>query len=63
MRYVLFREDPNTHKEVYLVGMLTTVPNRASDPAVAIGFESATDAYAFASRHQPYLDFWHVGLR
>lgn len=63
MRYVLFRENPNTHQEVYL--------KRVEDGAVvtttcaddAIKFRSSADAYRFGAMHNPLLDWWHAGLR
>jgi hypothetical protein len=65
LRYVLFRENPNTHKEVYLSPAVgdepeATVPT-VNSPRKALQFISAKVAYNFATRKG--LEWWRVGLR
>lgn len=60
-RYVLFREDPNTHREVYLADMNNCIPQLTADPDLAIPFPTARDGYDFGSVHK--LDWWKVGQR
>jgi hypothetical protein len=64
MRYVLFKEDPNTHGEVYLRHVDTLgFPHQTGMLERAARFDSAAEAYAFGVEHQPYLQWWRVGLR
>lgn len=60
--YVLFREDPNTHKEVYLAHISKSGRAYSTrDPRDAIRFETAAAGYALGSAHN--LEWWHVGRR
>jgi hypothetical protein len=59
--YVLFREDPNTHKEVYMAEMVGKRPVSVKDPLLAMTFKSARFAYAFGA--DAGLDWWRVGRR
>lgn len=62
LRYVFFRDDPSTHKEVYLAR--TDVGFTAVGRAVEtnLTFDLASEAYEFA---KPYavLQSWRVGSR
>jgi len=61
MNYVLFREDNNTHKEVYVSGCApgaVIVADRVED---ARHFTTARQAYEYGTAYG--LDWWHVGQR
>lgn len=67
MGYVIFREDPNSHEEVYLE-MVAKHDGKASvldteEVEQAAIFYTARDAYDWAQIEQPLLDNWRVGLR
>lgn len=64
-RYVLLREDANTHQEMYFVGFKPKTDALERSPHVfeARAFASAADAYRFAAMNSPTLDWWHVGER
>lgn len=65
MGYVIFREDPNTHNEVYITGNIT-VDGRlvtSESPEEARMFDTAREGYEYAGRAHPVLDNWRVGLR
>jgi hypothetical protein len=63
LRYVIFRDDPSTHDEVYLTRKpsggfgQTTKPEQSN-----LHFENAAEGYAFGKQF-PKLEFWRVGLR
>lgn len=63
LRYVFFREHPNTHDEVYATrtGEMTfgEVPNVGQSNLV---FDTAAEAYFFGS-YFPKLQNWRVGSR
>lgn len=63
LRYVLFRDDPSTHDEVYLArnekNGFTSV---GSPDETNVTFESAAEGYQFA-KHFPSLQHWRVGYR
>jgi hypothetical protein len=61
-QWVIFREDPNTHREVYMRCVLGGVVDRVSDVADARVFPTARAAYAFGAQHE-CLEWWHVGQR
>lgn len=66
MRYVLFSEDPNTHKEVYILGINPSESGPARiektrEPANARRFGTTAEAYAYGKRHR--LFWWRVGQR
>lgn len=66
MRYVLFSEDPNTHKEVYVRGIdpFETGAARVEktrDVAQARDFPDARTAYEYGKRYR--LFWWKVGQR
>lgn len=62
MSYVLFREDSNSHKEVYLArdgdGFISVPAPGLSN----LQFEDASEAYTFAGEF-PVLQSWRVGQR
>lgn len=63
MKYVLFREDNLTHKEVYLRIVDKedhTVTRKVEE---ALWFDSAATAYFIATRFILQLQWWRVGLR
>lgn len=60
--YVLFREDPNTHKEVYLLNLVAGVlPQSTKKPDRAKRFNSAAAGYTFGALFG--LNSWRVGQR
>lgn len=66
MRYVLFSEDPNTHREVYVGGIdpFLTGPGRICRTfrvSEARAFTTARDAYEYGRKHR--LLWWKVGAR
>lgn len=61
MQYVLFRENPNTHREVYLKRMLGEAAEWTENLAEAKKFASAKRAYAYGARFE--LEWWRVGQR
>jgi hypothetical protein len=61
MKYVLFREDSNTHREVFLAAIEKGKPLPCAEPQLALAFPSARSAYAFGAEHG--LDWWRVGRR
>jgi hypothetical protein len=63
LRYVLFRDDPSTHDEVYLArsGKSSFKPVKKVEHT-NLKFESAAEGYAFA-KHFPQLEHWRVGMR
>lgn len=67
MRYVLFKTNPNTRQEEYLLRLLTgpagpgfCVSENASE---AMAFETAAEAYRFGGACAPLFAWWRVGLR
>lgn len=65
--YVLYRESPDTHEEIYFCGLSgrteTTDSIEVSDePEEGIAFPTAAEAYAFAA-DKPALQWWKVGKR
>lgn len=63
MRYVLFRENPNTHQEQYIRAVDKDGPEVVDSPEDAKGFDCAADAYRYGAWFSPALDWWRVGLR
>ena len=63
--YVLYREDSNTHKEVYYVGEKKdggiSIHETTDDPRKAKHFPSARAGYEFGD--QEGLLHWRVGIR
>lgn len=65
LRYVIFRDDPSTHDEVYLARDAERKSGFCSVPSAeltAVTFESAAEGYAFA-KHFEQLQHWKVGQR
>lgn len=62
-RYVLFRENPNTHHDEYLVRVEKGEIVKSYNADDAKSFNAAADAYRFGATHHPLLDWWHVGQR
>jgi hypothetical protein len=65
LRYVLFRDDPSTHDEVYLAraeGNKSGFKHVKRPDQTSITFETAAEGYAFA-KHFPQLEYWRVGMR
>ncbi len=63
LRYVMFKDDPSTHDEVYLARTPQGGFTKVSAPEKSnITFESAAEGYAFGKQF-PKLDHWRVGLR
>lgn len=62
LRYVFFREHPNTHDEVYATrtGETFTEVHNAGESNLI--FETADEAYRFG-KHFPKLQNWRVGYR
>lgn len=70
-RIVLFHENPNTHRELYvqhvivttdtLTGRQTTKLITTRDVRDAVWFHTTAGAYAFGTNHG--LDIWRVGRR
>lgn len=64
MRYVLFREDPNTHQEVYVSAISPQKGVvRTTDVDEAMHFPTAADGYRVGAWWRPSLDWWRVGQR
>lgn len=65
LRYVIFRDDPSSHDEVYLArdpkSKTGFKPVKRADQT-GITFETAREGYAFA-KHFPLLEHWRVGQR
>lgn len=62
--YVIFREDPNTHEEVYIRSIGDGgVLHAVNDAESGAHFVTARDAYFWAQIYTPRLDNWRVGLR
>lgn len=65
--YVIFREDPNTHEEVYfkLIARADSRNVAITDEDVesAAQFDTARLGYEYAAQFSPLLDNWRVGLR
>jgi hypothetical protein len=61
--YVLFREHPNTHKEIYLAGVhpLSHVVSHTNYADCALRFATAADGYHFGAVWG--LGKWQVGRR
>jgi hypothetical protein len=63
LRYVLFRDDPSSHDEVYLArapeGGFHAVKSVEESNLI---FETAAEGYAFGADF-PQLDYWKVGYR
>lgn len=61
MRYVIYHENPNTHREVYI--RVTEQGYPAETPVLeqAKRFATPREAYEFAELLD--LDWWHVGER
>lgn len=63
LRYVLFRDDPSSHDEVYLSRTPKGGFDQVKTPAETnIVFETAAEGYAFGKQF-PQLDYWRVGFR
>ncbi len=63
-RYVLFREDSNTHQEVYVAAISPKNGiTRTRNVNEAMSFPSAADGYRVGAWWRPQLDWWHVGQR
>ena len=67
LRYVLFRDDPSTHDEVYLTRAEGTGPKvgfkNVKRPELSnLHFDTAREGYDFA-KHFPSLEYWRCGLR
>ena len=68
MSYVIFHEDPRTHKEVYLVAVGVERDTGKHAIAATDGverasqFDTARQAYEFAGGFKP-LSWWRVGQR
>jgi len=62
MKYVLFRDDPNTHKEVY-VGASSDYRDWSAVRSLreAMKFQTARQAYEYGAQHK--LSWWRVGQR
>jgi hypothetical protein len=62
MSFVFLREDPNTHKEVYLMHVTETGRRISTkDPLDAMRFDTARSAYEFGRLLD--IDWWKVGKR
>lgn len=64
--YVIFRDDPNTKKEVYLYVDLVhaeIVLETETNVENATHFDSARAGYDFADQFPATLGNWRVGLR
>lgn len=62
--YVIFREDNNTHQEIYVDAEQTagsTIVESTNERGDAMEFDTAREAYDWAGERN--LDFWHVGAR
>lgn len=63
-RYVIFREDNNTHKELYVQcdsQMCDNTIHATEDADDALAFSGARGAYEWAGARK--LDWWRVGVR
>lgn len=62
-KYVLFRENSRTHREIYVAGLLHLGCTTTELVRDAIGFATAQEGYAWANKCGPVFDDWRVGLR
>lgn len=65
LRYVLFRDDPTFHDEVYLARdpkSKTGFKQVRRADQTSVTFESAREGYEFA-KHFESLQYWRVGQR
>lgn len=62
LRYVFFKEHPNTHDEVYATRTGDTFTEVANVGESNLIFDSASEAYSFG-KHFPKLQNWRVGYR
>jgi len=69
-KWVLYRENNNTHREMFVVGFFVIGTGargpirqlkNTTDVEQARPFESASDAYEYGAIHA--LDHWRAGLR
>ena len=60
-RYVIYRDDPNNHKEVYFKDFVNSTPQSTRDVAEAREFPNAETAYEFGDVFG--LGWWKVGQR
>ena len=61
MPYVLFKEDPNSHREVYFRDFINEVAQSTRDVREARTFETAIRAYEYGDAMG--LGWWKVGER
>jgi hypothetical protein len=59
--YVLFREDTDSHKEIFYVGDGEVMRRTSTDPADAQRFGSAREAYEHGA--SVGMQWWKVGKR
>lgn len=63
LRYVFFRDNSSSHKEVYLTRLPKGGFDCVAEPSLTnLVFDTAAEAYEFAKPH-PTLQSWHVGRR
>jgi hypothetical protein len=60
--WVLYREDSNSHEEVYIRPHFRGERETTDDVTDALSFPTAAEAYAFAGSI-PELQWWKVGKR
>lgn len=61
--WVLYREDSNTHQEIYFAHIdISKTVHPTDELELAHKFDSAGDAYRFAGQHVE-LQWWRVGKR
>ena len=64
MTYVIFHDDPDSAEEIYVHAIqnpLSTIVEITDNPASALRFDNAADAYGYGKAH--CLDWWKVGKR
>lgn len=62
MQYVFFKEDSNTHEEVYALRIRTGFSQVTSPDKTNLAFDTAAEAYEFARTYRQ-LQYWRVGTR
>lgn len=62
LRYVLFKEDNNTHEEIYLTRVRRGFAIVKTPEDTNLTFGSAVDGYKFCGNNEK-LQYWRVGRR
>lgn len=66
-KYVICRENPSSHKEEFIMGgMEDGSPTHTSQDALALRFDTAREAYAWANstlKRRARLQWWRVAAR